>query len=125
MFYLNKNFKFSLFDFKLYRPNLITNDGYINHYQKVHRDFKVTFPNIGVTIGGPSSNTKNKPTSCDKSPPSNNSSNLKISSSTPNSKSNALNEVTKLREEGKKYNEQKNEFVRVDGILKLKENFKK
>ena len=51
MFYLNKNFRFSLFDFKLYRPNLITNDGYINHYQKVHRDFKVTFPKIVVTIG--------------------------------------------------------------------------
>ena len=56
IFYLNKNFQFSLFDFKLYRPNLITNDGYINHYQKVHRDFKVTFPKIVVTIGGSSSN---------------------------------------------------------------------
>ena len=33
--------KAALFDFKLYRPNLITNDGYINHYQKVHRDFKI------------------------------------------------------------------------------------
>ena len=62
---------------------------------------------------------------CDKSPPSNNSSKFKISSSTPNSKSNALNETTKLREEGKKHNEQKSEFVRVDGILKLKKNLKK
>ena len=120
MFYLNKNFQFSLFDFKLYRPNLITNDGYINHYQNIHRDFKVTVPKIVVTIGRSSSNKKNKPTSYNKSPPSNNSSNFKISSSTPNSKSNALNETTKLREEGKKRNEQKSEFVRVDGILKLK-----
>ena len=41
---------FSLLDFKFYRPNLITNDGYINHYQKVHRDFKVKFPNIMVKL---------------------------------------------------------------------------
>ena len=51
--------------------------------------------------------------------------NFKISSSTPNSKSNARNEAKKLREEGKKDNEQKSEFVRVDGILKLKKNLKK
>ena len=36
MYYLKNNYEFSLVDFKLYRPNLITNDGYINHYQKVH-----------------------------------------------------------------------------------------
>ena len=34
---------FLLLDFKFYQPNLITSDGYINHYQKVHRDFKVSF----------------------------------------------------------------------------------
>ena len=55
---------------------------------------------------------------CETSPPSNNSSNFKISSSTSNSKSNALNEAHKLREEGKKLNEQKSEFV-VNGVLKL------
>ena len=61
------------------------------------------------------------PVECDKSPPSNNSSKFKISSSTPNSKSNALNEANKLREEGKRLKEQKSEFVRVNGILKLLE----
>ena len=50
MYYLKKNCKFSLFDFKLYRPNLITNDGYTNHYQKVHRDFKIKFPKTVVTF---------------------------------------------------------------------------
>ena len=30
----------------MYRPNLITNDGSIDHYQTTHRNFKVTFPNI-------------------------------------------------------------------------------
>ena len=50
VYYLKKNYYFSLIDFKLYRPNLITNDGDINHYQKVHRDFKVKFPNIMVTL---------------------------------------------------------------------------
>ena len=43
MYYLKNNYNFSLLDFKLYRLNLITNDGYINHYQKVHRDFKIKF----------------------------------------------------------------------------------
>ena len=38
--------KFSLFDFKMYRLNLITNDSFIGHHQKAHRDFKVTFPNV-------------------------------------------------------------------------------
>ena len=64
MFYLKKNYKFSLFDFKLYRPNLITNDGYINHYQKVHRDFKINFPKIVVTFG--SFSTEKNPSSSDK-----------------------------------------------------------
>ena len=66
--------------------------------------------------GGSSYNTKNKLTSSDKSSPSINSSNSKISSLTPNPKSNAL---TKLIEEGK------SEFVRVDGILRLKSDLKK
>ena len=54
MYYLKNNYKCSLLDFKLYRPNLITNDGYINHYQKVYRDFKINFPKINVTFGSSS-----------------------------------------------------------------------
>ena len=50
MCYLKKNYGFSFFYFKLYRPNLITNDGYINHYQKVHRDYKVKFPDVIVKL---------------------------------------------------------------------------
>ena len=29
----------------MYCPNLITNDGFIDHHQKTHRDYKVSFPN--------------------------------------------------------------------------------
>ena len=50
MYYLKKIYKFAFFDFKLYRPNLITNNVYINHYQKVHRDCKIKFPKIVVTF---------------------------------------------------------------------------
>ena len=46
MCHLKTKYRFSLFDFKMYRPNLITNDGFIGHHQKAHRDFKVTFPNV-------------------------------------------------------------------------------
>ena len=55
-YYLKTNYKFSLFDFKLYRLNLITNDGYMNNYQNVHRDFKINSQKIVVTFG--SSSTK-------------------------------------------------------------------
>ena len=41
-----KKYRCSLFDFKIYRPNLITNDGFIDHHKKTHRDYKVTFPNV-------------------------------------------------------------------------------
>ena len=99
MNYLKYNYEFSLINFKLYRPNLITNDGYINHYQKVHRDFKVTFPKIVVTIGGPK-----------KTSSSINSSNSKNDSSTL---------VTQFLEKGECA------FVRVDGILRLKSELKK
>ena len=61
MYYLKNNYNFSLLDFKLYRLNLITNDGYINHYQKVHRDFKIKFTKIIVTLK--SSSTEKKETS--------------------------------------------------------------
>ena len=44
MYYLEKKYQFSLFDFKSYHLNLITKDGIINHYQKVYRDYKVTIP---------------------------------------------------------------------------------
>ena len=37
---------FSLFDFKIYCPNLITNDGFIDHHQKVHHYYKVSFPTV-------------------------------------------------------------------------------
>ena len=125
MYYLKNNFEFSLFDFKLYRPNLITNDGYINHYQKVHRDFKVTFPKIVVTIGGPTSSNKSSRLI--------NSCNSKISSSTPKgSSSDTKNKPTssdktfpsstaiaKFLEKGE------TNFVRVDGILRLKSELKK
>ena len=50
MYYLKNNYDCSLLDFKLYRQNLITNDGYINHYQKMHLNFKVKFPNIMVKL---------------------------------------------------------------------------
>ena len=41
---------FSLFDFKMYRPNLITNDGFVNHHQKTYRGYKVPFPNIIIKM---------------------------------------------------------------------------
>ena len=65
MSYLSKHYGFSLLQFKLYRPNLITNDGYINHYQKIHRDFKITFPKMIVRLKT-SSTTKKTGTSSDK-----------------------------------------------------------
>ena len=30
----------------MYRRKLITNDGFIDHYQKVHREYEDTFPKI-------------------------------------------------------------------------------
>ena len=65
MYYLKKNYNFSSLDFKLYRPNLITNDGYIKHYQKGHSDFKVKLPNIMVKLKS-SSTVKNENSSSDK-----------------------------------------------------------
>ena len=46
MNYLNKNYKFLLLNYKMYRRKLITNDGFIDHYQKVHREYEDTFPKI-------------------------------------------------------------------------------
>ena len=50
MCHLKTKYRFSLFDFKIYRPNLITNDGFIDDHQKTHRDFKVTFPNVTTKL---------------------------------------------------------------------------
>ena len=58
MHYLKKNDNFSLLDIKLCRPNLITNDDYINHYQKVHRDFKIKFSKRIVTFSSSSTEKK-------------------------------------------------------------------
>ena len=30
----------------MYRPNLITHNGFIDHHQKTHRDYKVSFPKL-------------------------------------------------------------------------------
>ena len=43
MIYLSKNYNISLLDYKQYRPNLITNDGFIDHHQKAHRDYERNF----------------------------------------------------------------------------------
>ena len=46
MSHLKTTYRFSLFDFQRYRLNLITNNGFIDHHQKAHRNFKITFPNV-------------------------------------------------------------------------------
>ena len=43
MSYLNKNYEFSLLDYKTYRSNLIINDGFIDHHQNPHREYEVKF----------------------------------------------------------------------------------
>ena len=50
MNYLNVNYRISLLDFTIYRPNMIRNDGVINHCQKVHRDYEVVFPKIIIKM---------------------------------------------------------------------------
>ena len=46
MNYFDVNYEFSPLDFKIYRPNLLANDGVIDHHQKYYCDYKVTFPKI-------------------------------------------------------------------------------
>ena len=46
MSYLNKNYKFLLLDYKICRPNFITNDVYINNHQKAHQNYEVKYPKI-------------------------------------------------------------------------------
>lgn len=41
---LNINNEFLLLDFKMYHPNLLTNDEFIDRHQQFHRDYKVSFP---------------------------------------------------------------------------------
>ena len=50
MYYLKTKYGFSLLDFKMYRPNLITNDGFIDYRQKAYRDYQVTFPKTIVKL---------------------------------------------------------------------------
>ena len=56
MCHLKTKYRFSLFDFKIYRPNLITNDGFINHHQKAQRDFEVIFPNVIIKLSAKKGN---------------------------------------------------------------------
>ena len=44
MNYLHVNYGFLILHFKMYRLNMVTKDDFINHYQKVHCDYQVTFP---------------------------------------------------------------------------------
>ena len=44
--YLTNKFRYSLVDYKLYRPNLLRNNEYIDYHQEIHRDYKVRFPNV-------------------------------------------------------------------------------
>ena len=57
IYYLKNKGRFSLLDFKMYRPNLITNDGLINHHQNTYRDYQVTFPKTVIKL---QKNTNNK-----------------------------------------------------------------
>jgi len=41
---LNEFYGLSKYDYKLFRPNLLRNDVYINHYQQMHCDFDVMKP---------------------------------------------------------------------------------
>ena len=53
MNYVYVNYEFSLLNFKMYRPNMITNDGYINRHQKLHRGYQVTFPKTILKLKKP------------------------------------------------------------------------
>ena len=55
--YLNKNYKFSLLNYKLPRSNFFQNDGYIDHHQKSHQDNIVKFPKNIIKL---KKNVKNK-----------------------------------------------------------------
>ena len=46
---MNEQYGFSKFDYKLFHPNLLRNDVYINHYQQIHCDFDVVKPNNKLT----------------------------------------------------------------------------
>ena len=57
MNYLNINYGFSILDFKMYRPNLLTNNSVFNRHQKAYRDYEVVFPKIIIKM---KKNIKNK-----------------------------------------------------------------
>ena len=42
--HLNEQYGLSKVDYKLFHPNLLRNDVYINHYQQIHCDFDVIKP---------------------------------------------------------------------------------
>ena len=50
MNYLHINYGFSLLDFKIYCPNMITNKAYINHHQKAYRDYKLSLSKIIIKL---------------------------------------------------------------------------
>ena len=50
MKYLNEQYGSSLIDYKVYHPNVLRNDEYIDHDQEIHRDFTVEIPNNVLTV---------------------------------------------------------------------------
>ena len=47
--HLNEQYGLSKVDYKLFHPNLLRNDVYINHYQQIHCDFDVVKPKNKLT----------------------------------------------------------------------------
>ena len=47
--YLNEQYGLSKVEYKLYNPNLLRNDVYINHYQQIYCDFDVVKPKNKLT----------------------------------------------------------------------------
>ena len=47
--HLNKIYGLSKVEYKLYHPNLLRNDVFINHYQQIHCDFYVIKPKNKLT----------------------------------------------------------------------------
>ena len=48
--HLNEQYGLSKVEYKLFHPNLLRNDVYINHYQQIHWDFDVVKPKNKLTI---------------------------------------------------------------------------
>ena len=47
--HLNEQYGLSKVEYKLYHPNLLRNDVYINYYQQIHCDFDVVKPKNKLT----------------------------------------------------------------------------